>query len=131
MKVCAFWSKTPVLLCLWCLPLSFLCHYNIINIAQQKAVHFGDLSLFSKCGIWYNESVGACEASGPCADAARVRHGYVAQLAGPDITDDTSELQLSVIFTVRCDKVNCLLGQEKVPWGTAQAVVSKSGEAGL
>ena len=121
MKVCAFWSKTPVLLCLWCLPLSFLCHYNIINIAQQKAVHFGDLALFSKCGIWYNKSVGACEASGPCADAARVRHGYGAQLAGPDITDDTSELQLSVIFTVRCDKVNCLLGQEKVPWGTTSA----------
>ena len=93
MKVCAFWSKTPVLLCLWCLPLSFLCHYNIINIAQQKVVHFGDLALFSKCGIWYNKSVGACEVSGPCADAARVRHGYGAQLAGPDITDDTSELQ--------------------------------------
>ena len=71
MKVCAFWSKTPVLLCLWCLPLSFLCHYNIINIAQQKAVHFGDLALFSKCGIWYNKSVRACEASGICADAAR------------------------------------------------------------
>ena len=107
MKVCAFWSKTPVLLCLWCLPLSFLCHYNIINIAQrqaffatfrlhiaqQKAVHFGDLALFSKCGIWYNKSVGAYEASEPCADAARVRHGYGAQLASPDITDDTSELQ--------------------------------------
>ena len=117
MKVCAFWSKTPVLLCLWCLPLSFLCHYNIINIAQrqaffttfrlhiaqQKAVYFGDLALFSKCGIWYNKSVGACEASGPCADATRVRHGYGAQLVGPDITDDTSELQLSVIFTVGCD----------------------------
>ena len=64
-----------------------------LHIAQQKAVHFGDLALFSKCGIWYNKSVGACEASGPCADAARVRHGYGAQLAGPDIADDTSELQ--------------------------------------
>lgn len=31
------------------------------------------------------------------------RHGYVAQLAGLDITDDTSELQLSVIFAVGCD----------------------------
>ena len=49
------------------------------------------------------------------------RHGYVAQLVGLDITDDTSELQLSVIFTVGCDKVNCLLGQEKVPWGTTSA----------
>ena len=78
-----------------------------LHIAQQKAVHFGDLALFSKCGIWYNKSVRACEASGPCADAARVRHGYGAQLAGPDITDDTSELQLSVIFAVGCDKVNC------------------------
>ena len=74
-----------------------------LHIAQQKAVHFGDLALFSKCGIWYNKSVGACEASGPCADATRVRHGYGAQLVGPDITDDTSELQLSVIFTVGCD----------------------------
>ena len=92
-----------------------------LHIAQQKVVHFGDLALFSKCGIWYNKSVGACEVSGPCADAARVRHGYGAQLAGPDITDDTSELQWSVIFTVRCDKVNCLLGQEKVPWGTTSA----------
>lgn len=43
-----------------------------LHIAQQKAVHFGDLALFSKCGIWYNKSVGACEANGPCADAARV-----------------------------------------------------------
>ena len=74
-----------------------------LHIAQQKAVYFGDLALFSKCGIWYNKSVGACEASGPCADATRVRHGYGAQLVGPDITDDTSELQLSVIFTVGCD----------------------------
>ena len=49
------------------------------------------------------------------------RHGYVAQLVGLDITDDTSELQLSVIFTAGCDKVNCLLGQEKVPWGTTSA----------
>ena len=55
------------------------------------------------------------------ADPALTPHGYGAQLAGPDITDDTSELQLSVIFTVRCDKVNCLLGQEKVPWGTTSA----------
>ena len=63
----------------------------------------------------------ACEASGICADAARARHGYVAQLVGLDITDNTSELQLTVIFTVGCDKVNCLLGQEKVPWGTTSA----------
>lgn len=45
------------------------------------------------------------------------RHGYVAQLVGLDITDNTSELQLTVIFTVGCDKVNCLLGQEKVLLG--------------
>ena len=51
------------------------------------------------------------------------RHGYVAQLAGLDMTDDTSELQLSVIFAVGCDKVNCLLGQEKVPWGTTRRTV--------
>ena len=42
-----------------------------LHIAQQKAIHFGDLALFSKCGIWYNKSVRACEASGICADAAR------------------------------------------------------------
>ena len=42
-----------------------------LHIAQQKSVHFGDLALFSKCGIWYNKSVRACEASGICADAAR------------------------------------------------------------
>ena len=45
----------------------------------------------------------ACEANGICADAARARHGDVAQLVGLDITDDTSELQLSVIFAVGCD----------------------------
>ena len=55
------------------------------------------------------------------AESALTPRGYGAQLAGPDITDDTSELQLSVIFTVRCDKVNCLLGQEKVPWGITSA----------
>lgn len=54
-------------------------------------------------------------------DPALTPHGYGAQLAGLDITDDTSELQLSVIFTAGCDKVNCLLGQEKVPWGTTSA----------
>lgn len=31
------------------------------------------------------------------------RHGYVAQLVGLDMTDGTSELQLSVFFTVGCD----------------------------
>ena len=37
------------------------------------------------------------------ADPALTPHGYGAQLAGLDITDDTSELQLSVIFAVGCD----------------------------
>ena len=45
------------------------------------------------------------------------RHGYVAQLVGLDITDDTSELQLSVIFTVGCDKVNCPKGKRRSPGG--------------